>query len=224
MVHVRRTAILILTTLVVVVLPVSTAASTAASAPASAPPRGVLSSVEYKELSAVQKAERKKPESHNLAVIARQTCKSLTNVSRLTTAQHAECEASLIYSYEFYAFPYALEQCGKVSTTPGPVACVLDATTSFEKSVRAFIRTNAASVKATDPRHFTQRCLDYLVFTRQQAQTTNRLVAGLRRYTRAIRGGKAGAITNAGNRIDSDLVSSKQAMSLNISVSVCRHQ
>jgi hypothetical protein len=214
---VRRTAILILTAFVLVALPLSAAA-------ASAPPRGVLTSVEYNEFLALQKAERKKPTSRNLAVIARQTCESLTNVSRLATTQHAECEASLIYSFEFFAFPYAVDQCAKVATAPGRVKCVLGAITPFEKSVRAFIRTNGASTKAADPRHFTRRCLDYLLFTRTQAQATHRLAAGLKRYASAIRGGDTSVVTAAGNRLDSDLVSSRQAMSLNITVSVCRHQ
>jgi hypothetical protein len=211
---VRRIAFLI--AIAIIALPAGAAAST--------PPRGTLTGVEYKEFLALQKAERQKPKSHNLAVIARQTCKSLTNVSRLTSTQHAECEASLIYSYEFFAFPYAVEQCAKLSTTPERSRCALSALSGFEQSVRAFIRTNAASTRAADPRHFTRRCLDYLLFTKQQAQATNRLSAGLRRYTRAVRGGSAGAITAAGTRLDSDLVSSRQAMSLNVSVSACRHE
>jgi hypothetical protein len=216
MAAVRRIAFLVATAILILALP--------AGAAVSAPPRGVLSSVEYKELSAVQKAERKKPKSHNLAVIARQTCKSLTNVSRLTSTQHAECEASLIYSYEFVAFPYELQQCAKLSTTPEQSSCALSATNLFKTSVRAFISTNTASRRAADPRHFTRRCLDYLLFTKQQAQATNRLSAGLTRYARAVRDGSAGAITAADTRLDSDLVGSRQAMSLNISVSACRHQ
>jgi len=213
---VRQVSLLVATAILIVAL--------APGAAASAPPRGVLSGVEYNEFLAVQKAEREKPKSHNLAVIARQTCKSLTNVSRLTSTQHAECEASLIYSYEFFAFPYALEQCPKLSTTPEQSRCALSATNLFERSVRAFIRTNAASTRAADPRHFTRRCLEYLLFTKHQAQATNRLSAGLTRYARAVRDGSAGPITAAGTRLDSDLVSSRQAMSLNINVSACRHQ
>jgi hypothetical protein len=212
----RRIAFLIATAILIVALP--------AGAAASAPPRGVLSGVEYNEFLAVQKAERERPKSHNLAVIARQTCKSLTSLSRLTSTQHAECEASLIYSYEFFAFPDAVEECAKLSTTPEQSSCALNATNIFKKSVRAFIRTNAASTRAADPRHFTRRCLDYLLFTKQQAQATNRLSAGLTRYARAVRDGSAGPITAAGTRLDSDLVSSRQAMSFNISVSACRHQ
>jgi hypothetical protein len=212
---VRRIAFLLATAILIVAVP--------AGAAASAPPRGVLSSVEYKELSAVQKAERKKPKSHNLTVIARQTCKALTNVSRLTATQHAECEASLIYTYEFVAYPYEVQDCAKLSTTSEQSSCTLSATNLFKASVRAFIRTNTASTRAADSRHFTRRCLDYLLFTRQQARATNRLSAGLTRYARAVRAGNAGAITAADTRLDSDLVSSRQAMSLNISVSACRH-
>jgi hypothetical protein len=216
MATVRRIAFLVTTAILIVALP--------AAAAASATPRGVLSGAEYKEFLTVQKAERKKPKSHNLAVIARQTCKSLTNVSRLTSTQHAECEASLIYSYEFVAFPYALEQCPKLSTAPDQSSCLLSSTNLFENAVRAFIRTNAASTRSADPRHFTRRCLDYLLFTKQQAKATDRLSAGLTRYARAVRGESAGTITAAGTRLDSDLVGSRQAMSLNITVSACRHQ
>jgi hypothetical protein len=213
---VRRIAFLTTIAIAIMALP--------AGAAASAPPRGVLTGVEYHEFLALQKAERQKPKSHNLAVIARQTCRSLTNVSRLTSTQHAECEASLIYSYEFFAFPYAVEQCAKLSATPARSRCALSALSGFEKSVRAFIRTNAASTRAADPRHFTRRCLEYLLFTKQQAEATNRLSAGLTRYARAVRGGSAGVITAAGTRLDSDLVGSRQAMSFNISVSACRHE
>jgi hypothetical protein len=79
-------------------------------------------------------------------------------------------------------------------------------------------------VRATNPRHLTRKCLAYLVFTPQQARATAALSAGLRRYAHAIRSGKAGAITSAGNRLNSDLVNQRQAMSLNISVNVCRHE
>lgn len=213
---VRRTAILTVTAIFVAAL--------AASALASPPPRGALSKVEYNEFLALQRAERKKPTSRNLAVIARQTCRSLTNVTRLTATQHAECEASLIYSYAFFAFPYEVGLCAKDTTTPQQDKCLLSATNSFEASVRAFISTNAASTRAADARHLPRRCLEYLLFTRQQAQATNRLAAGLKRYARAVRAGNSAAIAAADTKLDSDLVGSRQAMSLNITVSVCAHQ
>jgi hypothetical protein len=201
------------------------AASATASPAASAPPRGVLTKVEYRELYASFEAMKHVGKARGtLMYVARHTCRALTNVSRLTSAERAECEASIIYSYEFFAFPYAVQQCAKRSTVPARTRCALNATSAFEKSVRALIRRNAASVSATNPRHFTRKCLAYLVFTPQQARATAALSAGLRRYARAVRGGKAGAITSAGNRLNSDLVNQRQAMSLNISVSVCRHE
>ena len=200
-------------------------ATLAAGASASAPPRGVLTKVEYNELHASFEAMKHAGKTHGtLTHIARHTCRALTNASRLTSAEHAECEASIIYSYEFFAFPYALEQCAKRSTATARSRCVLRATNAFQKSVRAFIRTDAASVRATNPRHFTRKCLAYLVFTPQQARATRALSAGLRHYAHAIRSGSAGKLTAAGNRLNNDLVNQRQAMSLNISVSVCRHQ
>jgi hypothetical protein len=127
----------------------------------------------------------------------------------------------LIYSYDFYAFPYAVARCAKATTAAARSRCGLRAADTFARSVRAFIRTNAASARAAAPRHFTHRCLEYLLFTRAQARTNAALAVGLRRYARAIRSGSASRTTAAGN---ADFVSSRQAMSFNISVSVCRHQ
>jgi hypothetical protein len=200
-------------------------ATLTASATASAPPRGVLTKVEYRELYASFEAMKHVGKAHGtLTYVARHTCRALTDVSRLTTAERGECEASIIYSYEFFAFPYATQQCAKRSTAPARTRCELSATSAFEKSVRAFMRRDAASVRATTPRHFTRKCLAYLVFTPLQARATSALSAGLRHYAHALRSGKAGAITSTGTRLDSDLVNQRQAMSLNISVSVCRHE
>jgi hypothetical protein len=104
------------------------------------------------------------------------------------------------------------------------VRCVLAALNSFGKATRAFIRTNAASVRAADPRHFSRRCLDYLIFTRQQARTTKALAHGLTHYAAVVRAGNAGAISSAGTRLDSELVASRQAMSFPITPSACPHQ
>lgn len=225
----RRIGILIV--LVASLLTATLAASATAgatltpSSAASAPPRGVLTKAEYRELYASFEAMKRVGKAHGtLTYVARHTCRALTNISRLTSAERSECEASIIYSYEFFAFPYETQQCAKRSTVPARTHCALTATSAFEKSVRVFIRTNAASVRATNPRHFTRKCLAYLVFTPQQARATAALSAGLRYYARALRSGKAGAITSAGNRVNSDLVNQRQAMSLNISVSVCRHE
>lgn len=220
----RRIGILI--ALATSLLSATLAASAAASAPpAPTAPRGVLTKVEYNELYASFEALKHLSKTHGtLTYVARHTCAALTDATRLTTAERAECEASIIYSYEFVAFPYALQRCAKRPTAPGRTGCALNATNAFQRSVRAFIRTNAASVSATNPRHFSKRCLAYLVFTPQQARATAALSAGLKRYARAVRSGSAGAVTSAGNRLDSDMVNQRQAMSLNITVNVCRHQ
>lgn len=215
----RRVAILVALTVALASVAVAT------SAAATQPPRGVLTKIEYRELYASFEAMKHPSRTHgSLTYIARRACRSLTDATRLTAAEHAECEASLIYSYRFYAFPYAVARCAKAATATARSRCGLRAAGIFARSVRAFIRTNAASARAAAPRHFTHRCLEYLLFTRAQASTTDALAAGLRRYARAIRSGSASRTTAADNRLNSDLVASRQAMSFNISVSVCRHQ
>jgi hypothetical protein len=213
-------------TIILIALAVTLLCATVASgAGVTAPPRGVLTKVEYQELHASFEAMKHAGKTHGtLTHIARYTCRALTNATPLTAAEHGECEASLIYSFEFYAFPYAIENCSKATTAGARSRCALHAINTFERSVRAFIRTNAASTRAADPRHFTHKCLEYLLFTRPQAQTTHALWTALERYSRAVRHGNATTVTDAGNRLDADLVASRQAMSFNISVSVCRHQ
>ena len=218
--RVRRGVILI--SLSVAVL--TSALATSATA-ASAPPRGVLTKVEYEQLNASYKAIKQAGKQRGTPThVARHACRPLTNVSRLMSAEHAECEASLIFSYNFFVFPYLVQHCEKGSTTTARVRCVLAALNSFGKAARAFIRTNAASVRAADPRHFTRRCLDYLIFTPQQAKTTRALAHGLTRYAAAIRAGSSGPISSAGTRLDSELVASRQAMSFPITPSACPHQ
>lgn len=188
-------------------------------------PRGVLTRTEFRELRATDVAMRHAGRTRGTPThVARLTCRALTNATNLTAAERAECEASLIFSYRFFAFPYQVSHCAKVATRSARIRCLLGATDTFERAVRAFIRTNAASAKAVAPRHFTRRCLDYLLFTTQQARTTTALAGGLQRYARAIRSGNVNEITSAGNRLDSELVASRQAMSFSTSVDACRHR
>jgi hypothetical protein len=216
---VRRTGIIIALTAALLSAALSTGAL------AGTLPRGILTKVEYQELLASYKAMKQAGRQHGTPTyVARHTCRALTNATSLTAAERGECEASLIYTYRFFAFPYAIARCDKVTAASRRARCALGAVSLFGKAVRAFIRANAASSRAAGPRHFSRRCLDYLIFTPQQARTTTALGAGLVRYARAIRSGNASAVTNAGNRVNSDLVASRQAMSFNISLSVCRHQ
>lgn len=213
-------------TIIPIALAVTLLSATVASGAAvTTPPRGVLTKVEYHELYASFEAMKHAGRTRGtLTHIARYTCRALTSTTPLTAAEHGECEASLIYSYDFYAFPYAIQSCSKAATAGVRSRCAVRAIGSFERSVRAFIRTNAASTRAAAPRHFTHRCLEYLLFTRPQAQTTHALLTGLERYGQALRHGNASAVTRAGDRLNADFVASRQAMSFNISVSVCRHQ
>jgi hypothetical protein len=216
----RRAWILIALTVALLSAVLSTGASAGTSAP-----RGVLTKVEYQELLASYKAMKQAGKQHGTPThVARHTCRALTDATKLTAAERGECQASLIYTYWFFAFPYAMQQCAKGATAARRVRCALTSVGVFQKAVLAFIRTNAASTRATAPRHFSKRCLEYLIFTPQQARTTTALAAGLKRYARALRSGNTSAVTGAGNRINSDLVASRQAMSFNISLSVCRHQ
>lgn len=202
-----------------------TGALASSATAASAPPRGVLTKVEYQQLNAAYKGLKQAGKERGTPThVARHTCRVLTNVSRLMSAERAECEASLIFSYNFFVFPYLVQHCEKDSTTTARVRCVLAALNTFGKATRAFIRTNAASVRAAEPRHFTRRCLNYLIFTRPQARTTTALAHGLKRYAAAIRAGSSGAVSSAGTRLDSELVASRQANSFAITPSACRHQ
>lgn len=212
-------------TVILIALAASLLCSAVASGAAkTSPPRGVLTKVEYSELHASFEATKHAAKTHGtLTQIARQACRALTRATPLTAAEHDECQASLIFSYEFYAFPYAIEGCTKGVTAAARAHCSLRAADAFQRSVRAFIRTNAASTRAANPRHFSHRCLEYLLFTGPQAHTTRALSIGLRRYARAIRSGNSTKVTNAGNRLNADMVSSRQAMSFNISPGVCRH-
>jgi hypothetical protein len=215
----RRAAIV--SSMVVALLAIAIGQS-AASTPV---PRGVLTRTEYSELRAVYEAMKLSGRQRGTPTyIARHTCRYLTNASRLTSAERGECEASLIFTYRFFAFPYAAEHCGKAPTFAGRRRCLLPAVGLFAQSVNAFIRTNSASVRAVAQRHFTRRCLEYLIFTPEQARTTKALANGLHRYAVAVRLGSGSALTTAGNRVDSELVASRQAMSLSISPSACRHQ
>lgn len=216
---VRRTAILIVLTAAFLSL------ALCAGAAAGSPPHGLLTKVEYLEFHAVDDTlKHAGTERGTPTHVARHACRVITDVSRLTSAEHVECEASLIFSYRFFAFPYEAQQCQKRSTNPGKSRCILGAVNSFEKAVRAFIRTNAGSARAADPRGFTRRCLDYLIFTQQQARTTTALATGLQRYARAIRLGDVQALTSATNRLDSEMVASRQAMSFVTSVKACPHE
>lgn len=218
--RVRRAVILISLSVALLTSALATGATAATT-----PPRGVLTKVEYEQLEASYKAIKQAGKQRGTPThVARHTCRVLTGVSRLMSAEHAECEASLIYSYNFFVFPYLVQHCEKDSTTTARVRCALAALNSFEKATRAFIRTNAASVRAADPRHFTRRCLDYLIFTPQQARTTTALAHGLKHYAAAIRAGSSGAVSSAGTRLDSELVASRQAMSFPITPSACHHQ
>jgi hypothetical protein len=215
----RRTAILVALTAALLSLALSAAAA------ASSPPRGVLTKIEYRELEASFRAMKHvAKEGGTPTHIARHTCRALTNATRLTAAEHAECEASLIFTYRFFTFPYEAEHCQKRPTSAGEIRCTLAAVKRFEKAVRVFIRTDAASTRAADPRGFTRRCLNYLIFTRQQARTTKALATGLQHLARAIRLGSATALTSATNRVDSEMVASRQAMSFAITVDACPHE
>jgi hypothetical protein len=215
----RRAAIV---SSMVVALLASAVGQSAAAGPA---PRGVLTKTEYSELHAVYESIKHAGRQQGTPTsIARHSCRYLTNASRLTSAERAECEASLIFTYRFFAFPYAAARCAKAPTAAGRRRCLLPAVGLFARSVNAFIRTNSASLRAVAPRHFSRRCLDYLVFTPDQSRTTTALADGLRRYAAAVRRGSADAVTTAVNRVDNELVASRQAMSFSISLSACRHQ
>ena len=96
----RRVAIV--STMLVALLAIAVGQS-AAAAPA---PRGVLTKTEYSELRAAYEAlKHVEGQRGTPTYLARHNCRYLTNASRLTSAERGECEASLIFTYRFFAFP-----------------------------------------------------------------------------------------------------------------------
>lgn len=213
----RRTALLIV--LAAALLALVTGAAVAAKPP----PRGTLTSVEYHELLAVEKAEKKKPKTTNVARIARLDCKSLTRASRLTSTQHAECVAALYFFSHLYEFTGRLTRCEKSTVQSTALRCVQRTTDTMYRTTHNFSTTNAASTRAAKARAIAGKCLDYLVFTPRQANVMRALAPALRGFGHAIRVGNSVAVARFGKRLTTDLVAALKVFDVTGSVRLCRH-
>ena len=188
------------------------------------PPRGLLTSQEYAELLATQQAVDRRAQPGTATSIAQRDCKGLTPGSRLTSTQHAECIASLLFFYHFFRFTPAVGQCDKKSSVPAQLQCIQRSDSDLYRFTEGFIRTNAASDRAAQQRGLTGQCLDYLVFTAPQSRAMNGLVSALRRLTRAIRSGDPSRIATAGKQLAAALTTTGEAFNTAGTVTVCQHQ
>jgi hypothetical protein len=215
--RVRRTGILVV---IAVALSPVLAGVAAAAKPV---PRDTLTRVEYHEFLAVQKAEKQKPKTNNLAEIARLDCKPLTAATRLTSTQHAECVASLFFVARQFAFVGALQQCEKATAKLTAAHCIVRSTDAMYRATRNFNTTNAASVRAADARGITGKCLDFLVYTPRQAKVMTALARALRGFEDGIRSGNPRSTAAFGKRLTTELSASQKVFDVGGSVSLCRH-
>ena len=196
----------------------------ATDATAASAPRGVLSSAEFKEFRALDSTFKTPPKQHlTITQTARRDCGSLTKVSRLTADEHAECEATLFFTFRLYGFASSLERCGKDSTKLTRIRCVLGTVDTLERVGRTYLRDDTASARAAAARGFTGKCLDYLIFTPHQRAAMTSLESGLKGYARAVRIGNVAAIVSASRRLGTVLSVTQKALDVTGNVNVCRH-
>jgi hypothetical protein len=214
----RRTGILVV--LAVALVTVLTGAAVAAKPV----PRDTLTNAEYHEFLAVQKAQKQKPKTKNLAQIARLDCKPLTAATRLTSTQHAECVAALFFFARQFAYTEALQQCEKATSKLTALHCIVHSTDAMYRATRNFTATNAASVRAADARGITGKCFDYLVFTPRQAKVMTALAKALRGFENGLEAGNQSTTSRFGTRLTTELRASLKVFDVTGDVSVCRHQ
>lgn len=214
----RRTVVLI----ALVVLSATLATDAAAAGGSTPPPRDVLTSTEYQELVATAKAE-KSPGHGAVTQIAHRECRALNNVSRLTTTQHAECQASFVFYVRFVGYTTALVRCAKDSTKIIALRCVERMTQNLDTSTGRFLKTDSASRRAAVARGFSGKCLNYLILTPLQKHATKSLGPGLHGYARALTIGNQFRLVSASKRLGADIELAQKAMLVSAKVTVCRH-
>jgi hypothetical protein len=219
MLDVRRAAILI----AIAVLSAAIATDAAAAGSSTPPPRGVLTSTEYQELLATAKAEQR-PGHGTPTHIARRQCRALTNVSRLTTTQHAECEASLVFYYRIVGFTAGFGRCAKDPTPLGKRRCFEAATQSLHTSTERFLEKDSASRKAAIERGLSGKCLNYLILMPSQKHAMRSLATGLHAFARALVIGNELRLVKATKNFSTDLTVVLKSLSVPGSVKVCRHE
>ena len=195
----------------------------AANAASASVPRGVLSGVEFREFRAIDSAFKNSSTHLTVTQIAHRTCRPLANVSRLTAAEHAECEATMFFTLRLIGFASSLERCGKDPTKLARIRCVLGTVDALDRLARTYLRTDAASARAAAARGFTGKCLDYLIFTPRQRAAMTALASALRGYSRAVKIGNVTGIISASRRLGTDLSATQKALDVTGNVSVCRH-
>lgn len=216
---VRRTTFL---SALVALLLVGTVVS-AAAAGQKAPPRGVLTNVEYREFLAVQKAQKQRSKGRTLTQIVRNDCKALTNVSRITATQHAECVAGSFFFVRLDGFTAGLSRCAKKPSRSAKIGCIGRAANVLDHATRHFISRDAASTRAARARGITGRCLDYLILTPRQARPVHKLVPAVKGFVHALRAGNLLGLLNSTKRL-SAVVSKIEKVFTGGSVAVCRHE
>jgi hypothetical protein len=214
---VRRTGVLSVIAAAVVALAVCSQAAAAST------PRGVLTQAEYQEFLDTEKAEAQIGHGA-ITQVARRDCSGLTNVSRLTRTEHAECEAAFVFFYRFTGFTTQFTGCAKHSAKSVERRCLERTTKTLSWSANRFLTTDSPSKRAALQRGFGGKCLGYLVLTPGQSSAMNKLVSGLRTLYRALVTGNSVALIRATERFSTDMSVARKALLVSGTVKVCRHE
>jgi hypothetical protein len=202
---------------------IAVALTICATAAAGSVPRGVLSQAEYQEFLTTQKAEGHFGHGA-ITQVAQRDCRGLTNISRLTRTQHAECEASFVFFYRFIDLTTVFAACDKDSTKLAARRCLERTTKTLSWSTSRFLTTDSASKRAALQRGFGGRCLDYLILTPPQKSAMKQLASGLRGLDRALVIGNAPALVTAATEFTKEMSVARKALLVTATVTVCRHE
>lgn len=192
-------------------------------AAAGAVPRGVLSQAEYQEFLNTAQAEAHLGHQA-ITQVAQRDCSGLTNISALTKAEHAECEASFVFFYRFVDFTTVFAACDKDATELAGRRCLERATTTFSRSTNRFLTTDRSSKNAALQRGFGGECLAYLILTPPQKSAMNKLASGLHSLYRALVIGNPMALLTASEKFSTDTTLARKALFVSGTVKVCRHE
>lgn len=212
----RPTGIL---TAAAVLLIVFTVSSAAAGDPL---PRGVLTAGEYREMLASQQAGGPLAPG-TPAEQARSACQALTNLSGLTSTQHAACLAKFAFWDDLNHFGTGITNCGKKPTQPLKLRCFDHTTNGFSSSTEAYLRADSTATRAAAARGFTGKCLDHLALTHRQTTAMRRLASGLLAFSRALKAGQLSALISGAERVDADISDDLRLLVVTGSVTLCQH-
>lgn len=192
-------------------------------AAAGAVPRGVLSQAEYQEFLNAAQAEARLGHGA-ITQVAQRDCSGLTNISPLTKAEHAECEASFVFFYRFVDFTTVFAGCDKDATRFAGRRCLGRATKTFSWSANRFLTTDRGSKNAALRRGFGGQCLGYLILTPPQKRAVNELASGLHSLNRALVTGNPTALPTASEDLSTAMTVARRALFVSGTVKVCRHE